>query len=156
MIAVVPLSPLLEQLEICYRSVHAVRDTLDMLIIPQNPKFIYNKFIRISFVKSVAKIVHAHKGNAGGLQENKRRINMKRMFGFLIGVFAGAMIGSTIALLLAPESGEELRAQIRVRGQNFSNDIRHAADERKIELRQKLDELRAPRDYTIPTDPTAL
>jgi len=81
---------------------------------------------------------------------------MKRMFGFLIGVFAGAMIGSTIALLLAPESGEELRAQIRLRGQNLSNDIRHAADERKIELRQKLDELRAPRDYTIPTDPTAL
>jgi gas vesicle protein len=76
---------------------------------------------------------------------------MKRMFGFLIGVFAGAMIGSTIALLLAPESGEELRAQIRLRGQNFSNDIRQAADERKIELRQKLDELRAPRDYTEPT-----
>lgn len=81
---------------------------------------------------------------------------MKRMFGFLIGVFAGAMIGSTIALLLAPESGEELRAQIRQRGQNFANDIRHASDERRIELRQKLDELRAPRDYTIPTDPTAL
>jgi gas vesicle protein len=81
---------------------------------------------------------------------------MNRIFGFLIGVFAGAMVGSTIALLLAPESGEELRAQIRLRGQNFSNDIRQAADERRIELRQKLDELRAPRDYTIPTDPTAL
>jgi len=81
---------------------------------------------------------------------------MKRMFGFLIGVFAGAMIGSTIALLMAPESGDELRAQIRQRGQTLSNDIRHAADERKIELRQKLDELRAPRDYTAPTDPTAL
>jgi len=48
-------------------------------------------------------------------------------------------------LLLAPGTGEELRAQIRSRGEGFFNEVRHAADERKIELRQKLDELRAPR-----------
>ena len=71
---------------------------------------------------------------------------MKRMFGFLIGVVVGGLVGSTIALLLAPESGEELRTQIRSRGDNFFNDVRHAADERKIELRQKLDSLRAPRE----------
>ena len=70
---------------------------------------------------------------------------MKRMFGFLIGIVVGGLVGSTIALLLAPESGEKLRAEIRSRGENFFNDVRHAADERKIELRQKLDELRAPR-----------
>ena len=71
---------------------------------------------------------------------------MRRMFGFLIGVVVGGLVGSTIALLLAPESGEELRAEIRARGEGFFNDVRHAADERKIELRQKLDELRAPRE----------
>jgi len=71
---------------------------------------------------------------------------MKRMFGFLIGVVVGGLVGSTIALLMAPESGEELRTQIRSRGDNFFNDVRHAADERKIELRQKLDSLRAPRE----------
>ncbi|HEY5730906.1 MAG TPA: YtxH domain-containing protein [Anaerolineales bacterium] len=71
---------------------------------------------------------------------------MKRMFGFLIGVVVGGLVGSTIALLLAPESGEELRAQLRSRGEGFFNDVRHAADERKIELRQKLDQLRAPRE----------
>ena len=70
---------------------------------------------------------------------------MKRMFGFLIGIFVGGMVGSTIAMLLAPESGEELRAQIRSRGEGFFNDVRHAADERKIELRQRLDSMRAPR-----------
>ena len=70
---------------------------------------------------------------------------MKRMFGFLIGVVVGGLVGSTIALLLAPEAGEELRAQLRSRGEGFFNEVRHAADERKIELRQKLDELRAPR-----------
>ncbi len=71
---------------------------------------------------------------------------MKRMFGFLIGIVVGGLVGSTIALLLAPESGEVLRSQLRDRGQNFFNEVRHAADERKIELRQKLDELRAPRE----------
>ena len=71
---------------------------------------------------------------------------MKRMFGFLIGVVVGGLVGSTIALLLAPESGEELRSEIRSRGENFFNDVRHAADERRIELRQKLDSLRAPRE----------
>jgi len=68
------------------------------------------------------------------------------MFGFLIGIVVGGLVGSTIALLLAPESGEELRAELRARGDNFFNDVRHAADERKIELRQKLDEMRAPRE----------
>ena len=71
---------------------------------------------------------------------------MKRMFGFLIGILVGGLVGSTIALLMAPESGEGLRAQLRARGENFFGDVRHAADSRKIELRQKLDSLRAPRE----------
>lgn len=71
---------------------------------------------------------------------------MRRMFGFLIGITVGGLVGSTIALLLAPESGEELRVQLRERGQNFFNDVRHAADERRIELRQRLETMRAPRD----------
>jgi gas vesicle protein len=68
------------------------------------------------------------------------------MFGFLIGVVVGGLVGSMIALLLAPEAGEELRAELRTRGEGFFNEVRHAADERKIELRQKLDEMRAPRE----------
>jgi len=71
---------------------------------------------------------------------------MKRMFGFLMGIFVGGLVGSTIALLLAPDSGEELRNQLRSRGENFFTDVRHASDERKIELRQKLDELRTPKE----------
>lgn len=71
---------------------------------------------------------------------------MRRMFGFLIGIFVGGLVGSVIALLLAPESGEHLRAQLRERGQGFVNDIRHSADSRRIELRHRLDTLRSPRD----------
>ena len=70
---------------------------------------------------------------------------MRRMFGFLIGIVVGGLVGSTIALLLAPGSGEELRSEIRSRGENFFSDVRQAADERKIELRQRLDAMRAPR-----------
>ena len=72
---------------------------------------------------------------------------MRRMFGFLIGVFVGGVVGSTVALLMAPESGENLRLQLRNRGQNLANDIRHSADARRIELRNRLDSMRAPREF---------
>jgi gas vesicle protein len=68
------------------------------------------------------------------------------MFGFLIGVMVGSLVGSTIALLMAPESGEVLRGRIRLRGENFFSDVRHAADERRIELRHRLEQMRAPRE----------
>ena len=71
---------------------------------------------------------------------------MKRMFGFLIGITVGGLVGSTIALLMAPESGEILRSRLRERGQNFFYEVRHAADERRIELRQRLESMRAPRE----------
>ncbi len=71
---------------------------------------------------------------------------MKRMFGFMIGILVGSLVGSTIALLMAPESGEELRGMIRTRGENFFNEVRHAADERRIELRHRLESMRAPRE----------
>ena len=60
---------------------------------------------------------------------------MKRMFGFLIGVVVGGLVGSTIALLLAPESGEELRSEIRARGDAFFNDVRHEFHNRRIPIR---------------------
>ncbi len=70
---------------------------------------------------------------------------MRRMFGFIIGILVGALVGSTIALLLAPESGEELRNVLRSRGQDFFSNIRQAADSRRIELRERLEAMRAPR-----------
>ena len=70
---------------------------------------------------------------------------MNRMFGFLIGVTVGGLVGSTIALVMAPDSGELLRSRLRERGQNFFYEVRHAADERKIELRQRLEDMRTPR-----------
>ena len=71
---------------------------------------------------------------------------MKRIFGFLIGITVGGLVGGSIALLMAPDTGEGLRVQLRERGQNFFSDIQHAADERRIELRQRLEVMRAPRE----------
>jgi gas vesicle protein len=73
---------------------------------------------------------------------------MRKMFGFLIGTFVGALVGATIALLLAPDSGDELRGQLRDRGQRFMGEIRHAADTRRIELKDRLETMRAPRPST--------
>ena len=71
---------------------------------------------------------------------------MRRMFGFFIGILVGALVGSTVALLMAPESGQALRMQLRERGQGVLDEIRHAADSRRIELRRRLEALRAPRE----------
>ena len=70
---------------------------------------------------------------------------MRRMLGFLIGITVGGLVGSTIALLMAPESGDRLRSGASLRGEGFFNEVRHAADERKIELHQRLEIMREPR-----------
>lgn len=71
---------------------------------------------------------------------------MRRMFGFLIGIFVGALVGSTVALLMAPESGESLRGMLRDRSNNFVSDVRNAADSRRIELQNRLESMRAPKE----------
>ena len=70
---------------------------------------------------------------------------MRRMFGFLIGILVGGLVGSMVALLLAPDSGERLRGELRARGKNLVADIRHAGEARQIELTQHLEALKAPR-----------
>jgi gas vesicle protein len=69
---------------------------------------------------------------------------MRRFFGFTLGILTGAVIGSTIALLLAPESGEAFRRQLIERGEILRTEIREAAAARQIELRERLETLRTP------------
>jgi len=70
---------------------------------------------------------------------------MRKTLGFIIGAIVGGLVGATLALLFAPESGNELRAQIRDRAQTFGTEVRQAAATKRIELQERLDTLRAPK-----------
>jgi gas vesicle protein len=70
---------------------------------------------------------------------------MRRTISFFIGVIMGGLVGATIALLFAPDSGNELRDQIRERAESLTKEVRQAAGTRRIELMERLDTLRAPR-----------
>ncbi|HIE24533.1 MAG TPA: hypothetical protein EYP74_00880 [Anaerolineales bacterium] len=69
---------------------------------------------------------------------------MRKIFSFTIGIFVGGLVGSTVALLLAPDSGESLRSDLRERGLAFQAEIRNASEARRIELSNRLEELRTP------------
>ncbi len=70
---------------------------------------------------------------------------MRQVFGFMMGIMVGALFGSTVALLLAPESGERLRNELRARGEVLVADVRHAAEVRRIELTNRLETLKESR-----------
>lgn len=70
---------------------------------------------------------------------------MRRFFSLLSGIFMGALVGATLAILLAPESGESLRAELRERASHFREDVMNAAAARRAELEEQLNTLRAPK-----------
>jgi len=70
---------------------------------------------------------------------------MRRVLGFFIGATLGGLVGAGLALLFAPSSGDELRAQISDRTQVFASEIRQAANTKRIELQERLEILRAPK-----------
>jgi gas vesicle protein len=47
--------------------------------------------------------------------------NRSDLFAFLAGLFVGSLIGAALALLLAPQSGQETRAQIKGKGIEFKD-----------------------------------
>jgi gas vesicle protein len=72
---------------------------------------------------------------------------MNRIASFLIGAIMGALVGSTVAILLAPASGEELRYQIRDRADHLQEEVKSAAAARRAELEKQLATMRAPRTH---------
>jgi gas vesicle protein len=64
---------------------------------------------------------------------------MKRFSRFIFGALIGAFIGSSIVVLLAPESGEETRAALSFRVNNLVKQISTAAAERKVELLKEIE-----------------
>ena len=67
---------------------------------------------------------------------------MKGLTSFLSGLILGVLTGATLAILVAPESGDELRGQIRQRVETIQSEVGRAAQERRAELERELAGLR--------------
>lgn len=70
---------------------------------------------------------------------------MRRAFNFIMGALLGGLVGGTIAILLTPGSGADLRQQIQTRAGRVQEEVRAAAAARRAELERQLAELRRPR-----------
>jgi gas vesicle protein len=75
----------------------------------------------------------------------KKENDMKGFMNFLSGMVVGALVGASLAILLAPSSGDELRNQLQSRMDTIQTDVKQAAETRRAELEKQLAELRAPR-----------
>jgi len=65
---------------------------------------------------------------------------------FLTGFFVGGLIGAGVALIFAPQSGEETREQIRQKGINLGEQASQAAEEARYKAEQALSEARVKLD----------
>ena len=70
---------------------------------------------------------------------------MNKFINFVAGATIGALAGATVAILLAPVSGEELQAQIKAQVEQIQLEVKTAATERRSELEEQLLTLRESR-----------
>lgn len=67
---------------------------------------------------------------------------MRRFMNFVAGAFCGALVGSVVALLLAPYAGDELRQQVAGRFETLQQDMNEAYRARRAQLEAELEALR--------------
>ncbi len=67
---------------------------------------------------------------------------MQRMLSLLAGIFCGLIVGAVAALLLAPESGTELRTQTREWLTGAVEEARQAAQAKRVELNEQFEALK--------------
>ncbi len=66
---------------------------------------------------------------------------MRKIGSFILGAFIGGIVGSGVALILAPVKGGLLRERIHNFSTNIRNEAKSAAEQRSLELRQQLEAL---------------
>jgi len=71
---------------------------------------------------------------------------MKKAMVFIFGAVLGGILGGITALMLAPYSGEELRTVIQKEVDNIQIEIKEAAQKKRAELEEQLDELIHPQE----------
>ena len=68
---------------------------------------------------------------------------MKKFSKFIFGAIIGALLGSSIVILLAPESGDETRAALLSRFNTLVNQVEEAISERKAELLKEIEKYKS-------------
>lgn len=66
---------------------------------------------------------------------------MRRVLAFLGGVLSGGVIGTAVALLFTPQSGDAMRQGLRARYANAIRAGEEAAAQKRVELEAKLAEI---------------
>jgi len=74
---------------------------------------------------------------------------MRKFGNMFFGAILGGLVGSALALLFAPESGEKTRSEIENYFKSIKDEIIHAADEKRAELEEQLQKLRSGQDVPI-------
>lgn len=70
---------------------------------------------------------------------------MNRMISFMSGAIMGALVGSTLALLLTPASGDDIRLKMQTKVQRIQEEVKAATATRRSELEDQLATLRKPK-----------
>jgi gas vesicle protein len=66
---------------------------------------------------------------------------MNKIFSFLAGIICGAIVGAGAALLFAPESGQELRADMVARWEDALNEARNAMEQTRSDLQAQFEQM---------------
>jgi gas vesicle protein len=74
---------------------------------------------------------------------------MRKFGSFMLGAMLGGIVGSTLALLFAPASGEKARDEIKAYFTNLQEELNRAADEKRAELEMELHRLRSGESVKI-------
>ena len=68
---------------------------------------------------------------------------MRKYWNFLLGAILGGVVGGSLALFFAPNSGEQTRKGIEDYFKNLQNEIQKAGTEKRAELQAQLNQLRS-------------
>ena len=74
---------------------------------------------------------------------------MRKFGSFVFGAMLGGIIGSSLAILLAPASGDEMRRRIEDYFKHIQDEVNRAAEEKRAELEMQLSRLRAGENVAV-------
>jgi gas vesicle protein len=67
---------------------------------------------------------------------------MKKTMNFVLGLVLGGLVGSALAMLLTPVSGDELVSNIQSYTRQVKSEVEQAASARRVEMEHELANLR--------------